>query len=67
MYLFEDAAKSKRARMFEGCHPNNTRYSDICKSFDKMGIDIFNSKIVNMYKSYAPDSNDVDGTDNVAN
>jgi len=46
MYLFEDAAKQKRARLFEGCFQHDiTRYSEICKEFDEKGIQIFNYDI----------------------
>ena len=44
MYLFEDAAKQKRPKLFgEG----KTRYSEICEAFDNTGIKIFNSDIQN--------------------
>ena len=46
MYLFEDAAKQKRATLFEGCFQNSSRYSEICKEFDEHGIGIFNHDIV---------------------
>lgn len=46
MYLFEDAAKQKRSRLFEGCFQNDkTRYSEICREFDTKGILIFNHDI----------------------
>ena len=45
MYLFEDAAKQKRARVFGGCSENSSRYSEICKEFAKNGIEIFNKEI----------------------
>ena len=45
MYLFEDAAKQKRATLFEGCFQNSSRYSEICKEFDEHGIGIFNHDI----------------------
>lgn len=45
MYLFEDAAKQKRATLFEGCFQNSSRYSEICKEFEEKGIGIFNSEI----------------------
>ena len=46
MYLFEDAAKQKRAKLFEGCFQNGkTRYSEICRMFDISGIQIFNHDI----------------------
>lgn len=45
MYLFEDAAKQKRAKLFEGCFQDSTRYSEICREFDAKGIGIFNHEI----------------------
>lgn len=40
MYLFDDAAKQKRASLFDGCK-DATRYSSICEEFDRRGIEIF--------------------------
>lgn len=45
MYLFEDAARQKRSKLFEGCFQNSTRYSEICREFDIKGIGIFNHDI----------------------
>ena len=45
MYLFEDAARSKRSRIFDGISKDDLRYSKICDEFDKKGIDIFNKNI----------------------
>lgn len=45
MYLFEDAGKQKRAKLFEGCFQNSIRYSEICKEFEEKGIGIFNHDI----------------------
>lgn len=45
MYLFEDAARQKRAKLFEGCFQNSTRYSEICSDFEMKGIGIFNHDI----------------------
>lgn len=45
MYLFEDAARQKRAKLFEGCFQNSARYSEICREFDMKGIGIFNHDI----------------------
>lgn len=50
MYLFDDAAKQKRNKLFEGCKGDKTRYSEICKGFDEQGIGIFNSVIQNQAK-----------------
>ena len=46
MYLFEDAARQKRSKLFEGCSQNSTRYSQICKEFDQKGVKIFNQDII---------------------
>ncbi len=45
MYLFEDAARQKRAKLFEGSAKGQNRYSQICAAFDEQGIGIFNSSI----------------------
>lgn len=45
MYLFEDAAKQKRSKLFEGCFNNASRYSEICREFEEKGIGIFQSEI----------------------
>lgn len=45
MYLFEDAARQKRASLFEGCFQNSNRYSEICREFDEKGLGIFNHDI----------------------
>ena len=45
MYLFEDAAKQKRHRLFEGCFQNSNRYSEICREFEAKGVGIFNHDI----------------------
>lgn len=43
MYLFEDAAKTKRGNMFLGCKDKDklNRYSYICKEFKSRGVAIF--------------------------
>ena len=57
MYLFEDAARQRRDRLFEGAvkdiggrhdRINTNRYSEVCAAFDAQGIGIFNSDIQNM-------------------
>lgn len=45
MYLFEDAARQKRASLFEGCFQKSSRYSEICHEFDEKGLGIFNRDI----------------------
>lgn len=44
MYLFEDAARSKRNELFSGAGKNIT-YSKVCDEFDKNGIEIFTDSI----------------------
>ena len=42
MYLFEDAARSKRNDLFSGAKTSNyVTYSQICDVFDEKGIEIF--------------------------
>lgn len=50
MYLFDDAAKQKRGKLFEGSAKGQTRYSKICEAFDKQGIGIFHADIQNRVK-----------------
>jgi len=45
MYLFDDAAKQKRGKLFEGSAKGQTRYSKICEAFDEQGIGIFHADI----------------------
>ena len=46
MYLFEDAAKSKRNELFSGVTKNtNLTYSQICEYFEKNGIEIFTESV----------------------
>lgn len=50
MYLFEDAAKSKRPKVFpqrEDYHGEYkvSRYSDLCKAFDEYGMVVFHDDI----------------------
>lgn len=47
MYLFDDAARQKRGKLFEGSKKGQTRYSKICEAFDEQGIGIFHSDIQN--------------------
>lgn len=42
MYLFDDAAKQKRATLFGGCNEKaRNQYSKICSEFDTKGVYIF--------------------------
>ena len=47
MYLFDDAARQKRGKLFEGSAKGQARYSKICEAFDEQGIGIFHSDIQN--------------------
>lgn len=40
MYLYEDAAKQHKHKLFAGCS-DTTKYSAVCESFDKIGMRIF--------------------------
>lgn len=48
MYLFEDVAKQYGSRLFEGCN-DPTKYSSICKEFDKKGEAIFGDDFISKY------------------
>ena len=48
MYLYEDAAKQQKHKLFAGC--DSTKYSSICDAFDKIGIDIFGADFKDTYK-----------------
>lgn len=48
MYLFEDVEKQYGSRLFEGCS-DSTKYSSICKEFDKKGEAIFGDDFINKY------------------
>lgn len=50
MYLYEDAAKPVRKRLFEGC--DSSRYSSVCKAFDEHGIEIFGTAFLEKYRSF---------------
>lgn len=50
MYLYEDAAKQYRNKLFEGC--NNKSYSSICNDFNHLGIDIFGNSFRDIYMKY---------------
>lgn len=45
MYLFDDAGKQKRSKLFEGSAKGQNRYSKICEAFDEQGIGIFHRDI----------------------
>lgn len=43
MYLYEDAAKQHKQKIFEGC--DHSKYSSVCEDFAKIGIEIFGNDI----------------------
>ncbi len=47
MYLYEDAAKQHKYKLFEGC--DNSKYSSVCDAFDKIGIRIFGDNFKDDY------------------
>ena len=48
MYLYEDAARQYKHKLFAGCE-DTTRYSSVCESFDKIGIQIFGEDFEDAY------------------
>lgn len=49
MYLYEDAARQHRYKLFSGC--DNTCYSAVCAAFDEIGIDIFGDGFRELYRA----------------
>ena len=47
MYLYEDAARLHRKRLFEGC--DCTRYSAVCEAFSRIGLGIFGQDFMKTY------------------
>lgn len=45
MYLFEDAARTKRQSLFEGAGENFNRYSSVVKAFEEKGVFLFSKNI----------------------
>ncbi|MEG2789631.1 MAG: AAA family ATPase [Romboutsia sp.] len=59
MYLYEDAAKQYKQKLFEGCS-DYSKYSSVCEAFDKIGevifgidtqYDIFDRENVDIYST----------------
>lgn len=48
MYLYEDAAKQHKHKLFSGCD-DTTKYSAVCDSFDEIGIQIFGEDFEEVY------------------
>lgn len=47
MYLYDDAAKQHKNRLFAGC--DNSKYSTVCAAFDEIGISIFGDGFLDLY------------------
>ena len=48
MYLYEDAAKQNKHKLFSGCE-DTTKYSAVFDSFDEIGFQIFGEDFVEVY------------------
>lgn len=48
MYLYEDAAKQYKHKLFSGC--DSSKYSSVCDAFDVMGIRIFGDDFKALYE-----------------
>lgn len=54
MYLYEDAAKQNKHKLFDGCNSygySTSKYSSICDAFDEIGIDIFGDSFRELYEN----------------
>ena len=49
MYLYEDAAKQKRASLFAES-VDSTKFSSVCEAFDERGVEVFCSDISNRFR-----------------
>ncbi len=47
MYLYDDAAKQHKSKLFSGC--DDMRYSSVCEAFDEKGIGIFGADFIDLY------------------
>lgn len=47
MYLYEDAAKQHKHKLFDGC--DSSKFSSVCEAFDEIGIDIFGNGFRELY------------------
>ncbi len=64
MYLFDDAGKQKRGKLFEGSAKGQSRYSKICEAFDEQGIGIFHGDIQTRVKVQDLKTNEYDLDEN---
>lgn len=49
MYLFEDAGKQRRSKIFK---PNLNVYSQVCREYDKNKLEVFESDVLNIIDDY---------------
>lgn len=52
MYLYEDAAKQHKHKLFDGCSSagySTAKYSSVCEAFDEIGVDIFGDGFRELY------------------
>lgn len=49
MYLYEDAAKQHKHKLFSGC--DSTKYSSVCDAFESIGVEIFGDTFVERYNN----------------
>lgn len=49
MYLYEDAAKQYKHKLFSGSGCDSSRYSAVCEAFEKMGMRIFGDDFKEKY------------------
>ncbi|MGM9520370.1 MAG: hypothetical protein ACI3WS_06810, partial [Phascolarctobacterium sp.] len=49
MYLFDDAAKQKRATLFNNVEKARLTYSSLCEEFDQKGLAVFCDNIANRF------------------
>lgn len=47
MYLYEDAAKQHKYKLFDGC--DSSKYSSVCDALDEIGIEIFGIGFQELY------------------
>lgn len=62
MYLYEDAAKQHKQKLFEGCS-DQSKYSSVCEDFDKIGEAIFG--INTQYDIYDRENVDIYSTQGI--
>ena len=57
MYLFEDAGRAKRSKIFSNVEKDeNILYSEICEKFEEDGLEVFNDEIQKRYEDINKES-----------